>query len=174
MQRCALVRKVRQKTSSVSLRQPKPRPSGRPGHFTITTAIPADIWTEEDNKGMSSRLFCGPHHPEGRRGTPAVVAGGGGSLRSALSFTSRIGSLVVSQIGFNRLREKAVYSIPPPPLYWRDTQYGNCNRSDRWIRTRIRCSRVDFPPTASSGETATFLLTARVRRRAAVKKCPLL
>jgi hypothetical protein len=25
---------------------------------------------------------------------------------------------------------------------------------------RVRCSRVDFPPTASSGETATFLLTA--------------
>jgi len=50
---------------------------------------------------------------------------------------------------------------PPGSVYaW------NCNRSDRWLCTRIRCSRVDFPPTASSGETATFLLTARVRRRA--------
>jgi len=35
-------------------------------------------------KALSSGLFCGPHRPEGRRGTPAVVAGGGGSsLRSA-------------------------------------------------------------------------------------------
>jgi hypothetical protein len=46
------------------------------------------------------------------------------------------------------------------------TNAGNCNRSDRWLRTRVRCSRVNFPPTASSGETATFLLIARVRRRA--------
>jgi hypothetical protein len=29
----------------------------------ITIAIPADIWTEEDNEGMSPGLFCGPHHP---------------------------------------------------------------------------------------------------------------
>ena len=31
------------------------------------------------NRRLSSRVFCGCHHPEGRRGTPAVVAGGGGS-----------------------------------------------------------------------------------------------
>src|SRR5262249_47406956 len=30
---------------------------------------------------------------------------------------------------------------------------GNCNRSDRWLRTRIRCSRGAFSPKAPSGET---------------------
>ena len=32
--------------------------------------------------------------------------------------------------------------------------YGSCNRSNRWLRNRIRCSRVALPPKASSGETA--------------------
>src|SRR5262249_31481932 len=41
---------------------------------------------------------------------------------------------------------------------------GNCNCSDRWLRTRIRCSRVGFPPTAPTGETATLLLTAGTTR----------
>src|SRR5262249_56367509 len=36
---------------------------------------------------------------------------------------------------------------------------GDCNRSDRWVRTRIRRSRVRFPLAASpSGEAATSLL----------------
>ena len=30
---------------------------------------------------------------------------------------------------------------------------GNGNRSDRWFRSRIRCSRVALPPKAPSGET---------------------
>src|SRR6516165_3539352 len=30
---------------------------------------------------------------------------------------------------------------------------GNCNRSDRWLHTRIRCSRGAFSPKAPSGET---------------------
>jgi hypothetical protein len=41
---------------------------------------------------------------------------------------------------------------------------GNCNCSDRRLRTRIRCSRVGLPPTAPSGETATLLLTAGTTR----------
>src|SRR6266566_10056978 len=32
--------------------------------------------------------------------------------------------------------------------------YGNCNRSNRWLRNRIRSSRVAFTPKASIGETS--------------------
>src|SRR5262249_1730055 len=32
--------------------------------------------------------------------------------------------------------------------------YGNCNRSNRWLRNRIRRSRVGFPLPAPSDETA--------------------
>jgi len=37
---------------------------------------------------------------------------------------------------------------------WGALNAGNCNHPDRWLRTRIRCSRVALPPKASSGETA--------------------
>jgi len=36
----------------------------------------------------------------------------------------------------------------------------NCD-TDRWLRTRLRCSRVAFPPKAPSGETAIWRLTGR-------------
>jgi len=43
-------------------------------------AISADIWTEEDGEGTMSVGFSPGHHPRRtRRGTPAVVADGGGS-----------------------------------------------------------------------------------------------
>jgi hypothetical protein len=35
----------------------------------------------------------------------------------------------------------------------------NCNRSDRWLRTRIRRSRVALPPETPSGETAAGTLS---------------
>jgi hypothetical protein len=41
---------------------------------------------------------------------------------------------------------------------------GDRNRSDRWVRTRIRCSRVGFAPTAPSGEAATCPLGAAALR----------
>jgi hypothetical protein len=81
---------------------------------------------------------------------------------------SRIESPAVSQLAFNRLRERRSIRFHLRLSMGATPNAGNCNRSDRWLRTRVRCSRVDFPPTASSGETATFLLSARVRRRAGV------
>jgi hypothetical protein len=44
----------------------------------------------------------------------------------------------------------------------RAPRWTRCNRSDCWLRTRIRCSRVAFPPKASIGETsaAAFITLA--------------
>src|SRR5262249_50982225 len=44
--------------------------------------------------------------------------------------------------------------------------YGSRNRSHRWLRTRIRCSRVAFPPKASIGETsaAAFITLSGMTR----------
>src|ERR1700751_4635007 len=73
---------------------------------------------------------------------------------------SRIESPAVSQLAFNRLRERRSIRFHLRLSMGATPNAGNCNRSDRWLRTRVRCSPVDFPPTASSGETATARLIA--------------
>src|SRR5262249_8206191 len=48
---------------------------------------------------------------------------------------------------------------------------GNCNRSDRWLRTRIRCSRGAFSPKAPSGETTAASGLWGMTRFAQVARC---
>jgi hypothetical protein len=88
-------------------------------------------------------------------GKSRPAAHGGGSGRS----------LVHCRLSHLRIgRAKVVPGGKLMRLQWRHTArfpataieifYGNCNRSNRWLRNRIRCSRVAFPPKASIGETS--------------------
>jgi hypothetical protein len=95
--------------------------------------------------------------------------------RQQALFEEHVCQVDVSLVAFNRHLQLS---------NWGALNAGNCNRSDRWHRTRIRCSRVAFPPKAPSGETRAgsfwditlsgMRRFAQIARRApAPARCPL-